>query len=72
MHEVGKMFKKYCGVKCPPFPDTLFKIKNVTLKCRRYFLCIFHYYKIENHERHLHAHVNNYKIMNISKINIFN
>lgn len=62
------MFKIHCGVNCPPIPDTLFKIKNVTLKCRRYFLRIFHYYKIEN----LHAHVNNYKIMNISKINIFN
>lgn len=62
------MFKIYCGVNCPPIPDTLFKIKNVTLKCRRYFLHIFHYYKIEN----LHAHVNNYKIMNINKINIFN
>lgn len=41
MHEVGKMFKKYCGVNCPPIPDTLFKIKNVTLKCRRYFNAFF-------------------------------
>lgn len=62
------MFKIYCGVNCLFILDIFFKIKNVILKCRRYFLCIFYYYKIEN----LYVYVNNYKIMNISKINIFN
>lgn len=34
----------------------------ITLKCKNLFLMHFpYYYKIENHERHLYAHVNNYK-----------
>lgn len=43
----------------------------VTMKCK-FFNALFHYYKIENHERHLYVYVNKYKIKNISKIYIFN